>query len=110
VIFKKQRPPYITILCLVRDAAAKLPCGKGTRADIVYLLKESQYVNTNLSPAKISGIVSGALDRLHYEADPCVRYDPETKMWLYLHKDRTLDYPEWKDDSETASNHQARRK
>ena len=39
----------------------------------------------------ISDIVSGALDRLHYEDDPCVRYDSDKKLWLYLHRDRTLD-------------------
>ena len=31
---KKDRPPFVTILCLVRDAAARLPDGVGTRADI----------------------------------------------------------------------------
>lgn len=39
--------------------------------------------------------MSGALDRLHYEDDPCVKYDSERKLWLYLHKNRTLDWPEW---------------
>ena len=38
------RLPYITILCLVKDAAAKLSQGEGTRADICDLLRESQYV------------------------------------------------------------------
>lgn len=31
---KKDRPPVVTVLCLVRDAAARLPDGVGTRADI----------------------------------------------------------------------------
>lgn len=35
--------------------------------------------------------MSGALDRLHYENDPCVRYDSDKKLWIYLHKDRSLD-------------------
>ena len=33
--------------------------------------------------------VSGALDRLHQENDPCVRYDLERKVWIYLHGSRT---------------------
>jgi hypothetical protein len=33
--------------------------------------------------------VSGALDRLHYEKDPCVRYDAPRKVWIYLHRGRT---------------------
>jgi len=36
--------------------------------------------------------VSGALDRLHYEDDPCVKYDSDKKLWIYLHKDRTEEY------------------
>jgi hypothetical protein len=41
----------------------------------------------------MSNIVSGALDRLHYEDDPCVKYDSEKKLWIYLHRERTEDYP-----------------
>lgn len=39
--------------------------------------------------------MSGALDRLHYERDPCVKYDLQKKLWIYLHKNRTLDYTPW---------------
>lgn len=39
--------------------------------------------------------MSGALDRLHYEKDPCVKYDLQKKLWIYLHKNRTTDYPAW---------------
>jgi hypothetical protein len=35
------------------------------------------------------------LDRLHYEKDPCVKYDLQKKLWIYLHKNRTIDYPPW---------------
>ena len=31
----------------------------------------------------------GALDRLHYEKDPCVKYDIGRKLWIYLHRDRS---------------------
>lgn len=82
------RPPFVTILSLVRDAAARLPNGEGTRADICELLKDSQF----LAPAtdsQIHTVVSGALDRLHYEKDPCVKYDVNRKMWIYLHRNRT---------------------
>lgn len=34
-------------------------------------------------------MVSGALDRLHYERDPCVKYDSNRKVWIYLHRSRS---------------------
>jgi len=37
----------------------------------------------------MNNAVSGALDRLHYEKDPCVRYDNARKVWIYLHRGRT---------------------
>eukprot|EP01017_Pseudomicrothorax_dubius_P044357 TRINITY_DN7489_c0_g1_i2.p1 TRINITY_DN7489_c0_g1~~TRINITY_DN7489_c0_g1_i2.p1 ORF type:complete len:287 (-),score=57.15 TRINITY_DN7489_c0_g1_i2:4-864(-) len=102
-MLKNDRPGYITILCLVRDAASRLPNGVGTRADICELLKESQYINENVSDEKVSNIVSGALDRLHYEDDACVQYDQEKKLWTYLHKDRTEEYPAWIDQGDPRS-------
>jgi len=95
VLLKADRPSYVTILCLARDAAARLPEGVGTRADICDLLKDSQFTNERLSDAQINNIVSGALDRLHYEKDPCVKYDLQKKLWIYLHKNRTSDYQPW---------------
>jgi hypothetical protein len=95
ILLKPDRPPYVTILCLGRDAAARLQDGVGTRADICDLLKDSQFVNERLLDSQINNIVSGALDRLHYEKDPCVKYDLQKKLWIYLHKNRTLDYPAW---------------
>jgi hypothetical protein len=44
-LLKPNRPSYITILSLVRDAASKLQDGVGTRADICDLLKDSQSKN-----------------------------------------------------------------
>ncbi|GAB6018802.1 hypothetical protein CHUAL_000463 [Chamberlinius hualienensis] len=82
------RPPFVTILSLVRDAAARLPNGEGTRADICELLKASQYLSPSTDP-QIHTVVSGALDRLHYESDPCVKYDVNRKMWIYLHRSRS---------------------
>lgn len=92
---KRDRPPYVTILCLVRDAAARLPDGVGTRADICALLRCSQYLEKKSLDSQINSVVSGALDRLHYENDPCVKYDSEKRLWIYLHKNRQVDDPLW---------------
>lgn len=89
IMLKNERPSCVTILTLVRDSAARLPGGVGTRADICELLKESQYVNEDIGDDKINTIVSGALDRLHYMTDACVKYDSEKKLWQYLHLERT---------------------
>lgn len=102
-LLKTERPPYITILCLVRDAASRLPNGFGTRADICELLKESQYINEHVPDDKLSNIVSGALDRLHYEDDACVKYDPEKKLWIYLHRGRTENFPAWMEQNDSRS-------
>ena len=40
-------------------------------------------------------IISGALDRLHYEADQCVRYDSDRKLWIYQHAERRIDSKLW---------------
>ena len=83
-----ERPNSVTILSLVRDAAAKLPKGYGTRNDICELLKDSQFINRDVDDDRMSSVVSGALDRLHYEKDPCVKYDSNKKLWIYLHVGR----------------------
>ena len=93
---KTERPPYITLLSLVRESVARLEDGVGTLLDICDLLKDSQYINENIADNKINSIVSGALDRLHYQRDPCVKYDSYHKLWIYLHRNRSLDYPGWK--------------
>ncbi len=41
---QSNRPAIVTLLCLSRDAAARLPDSVGTRADIVELLRQSQYL------------------------------------------------------------------
>lgn len=61
----------------------------GTRADICELLKSSQFINPAAADQILQSIVSGALDRMHTEHDPCVRYDPKRKIWIYLHRNRT---------------------
>jgi nuclear factor related to kappa-B-binding protein len=72
----------------VRDAAARLPGSIGTRADVCTLIRDSQYIVEDVSDAQVNQVVSGALDRLHYERDPCVQFDGERKLWVYLHRDR----------------------
>lgn len=83
------RPSFVTILTVVRDATARLPNGEGTRTDICELLKSSQYICPSASESVLQTIVSGALDRMHTENDPCVRYDSKRKIWIYLHRNRT---------------------
>lgn len=62
----------------------------GTRSDICTLLKDSQYL-METNQTELHNAVSGALDRLHYEYDPCVKYDPKRKIWIYLHRGRSLE-------------------
>ncbi|KAM3830666.1 nuclear factor related to kappa-B-binding protein isoform 3-T5 [Vipera latastei] len=88
-LLRSDRPAYVTILSLVRDAAARLPNGEGTRAEICELLKDSQFLAPDVTSAQVNTVVSGALDRLHYEKDPCVKYDTGRKLWIYLHRDRS---------------------
>lgn len=87
-MLKRDRPAHVTILCLVRDAAARLPGSIGTRADVCTLIRDSQYVVEDVSDPQVNQVVSGALDRLHYERDPCVQFDGERKLWVYLHRER----------------------
>lgn len=83
------RPNFVTILSLVRDATARLPNGEGSRWDICELLRSSQYLAPNTSDSVIQTIVSGALDRMHAENDPCVKFDTKRKLWIYLHRNRS---------------------
>ena len=81
----------MTVLSLVRDAAARMPGAEGSRTDVCELLKESAFVIVGVNDAQISTVASGALDRLQSELDPCVRYDTERKLWVYLHGQRTAE-------------------
>ena len=84
-MLKHDRPAHVTLLCLVRDAAARLPGSIGTREDICLLLRDSQYIAEGISNRQINQVVRGGLDRLHYEDDPCVQFDRVRKLWVYLH-------------------------
>lgn len=85
-ILTADRPNFVTILSLVRDATARLPNGEGTRGDIVELLRQSQYISTMATDSVLQTVVSGALDRMHTQFDPCVKYDTKRKIWIYLHR------------------------
>ena len=51
-----------------------------------------QYLNSvTIFMLQINTVVSGALDRLHYEKDPCVKYDVNRKLWIYLHRHRSVE-------------------
>ena len=79
----------------MRDACARLPEGLGTRADVLELLKHSQWVNLEDTPLEAQyNTMSGALERLH-QMDQCVRYDNDKKLWLNLHRWHKIDSPLW---------------
>lgn len=90
IMLVPDRPPSVTILTLVRDAVSRLPNGEGTRTDIVELLKDSQYLCPNIDTGSLTTTVSGALDRLQNETDAPVKYDSNRKIWIYLHRGRTI--------------------
>lgn len=97
-LLRNERPSHVTILCIVRDAASRLPHNRGTRADICDLLRDSQYVREGATFTQLNTVVSGALDRLHYEENASVRYDGESKEWCYLHNDMSeedFERPAW---------------
>lgn len=60
-----------------------MPGGVGTRPDVALLLRDSQFVVEQVQDSQINSVVSGALDRLHAEKDPCVKFDPDQKLWMY---------------------------
>lgn len=90
-LLRNERPSHVTILCIVRDAASRLPDNRGTRADICDLLRDSQYLKEGATFQQLNTVVSGALDRLHYEENAPVRYDAESKEWCYLHNNMDID-------------------
>jgi len=89
-VLTPERPPHVTVLALVRDAAARLPEGVGSKEDISSLLRISQYMLTSVTDSHISQVVSNALDRLLAQhVDPCVEYCNRKKQWIYKHLHRS---------------------
>ncbi|GKD89127.1 nuclear factor kappa-B-binding-like protein [Tanacetum coccineum] len=87
-MLKRGRPSNASILCLVRDAAARLPGSIRTRTDVCTLIRDSQYIVEDVSDAHLSDIVGKALDRLHYERDPCLQFDGGYEVMGLLHRER----------------------
>lgn len=90
-LLKSERPAIITITNLVRDAIARLPNGEGTRSDICEMLKNSQYLLTHVLDKTLLSVIANVLDYLCSETDPCVKFDADRKLWIYLHRNRTSD-------------------
>ena len=48
---------YLNLLCIpVRDAAARLPNGEGTRGDICELLKDSQFLAPGVTEVQVTDV------------------------------------------------------
>lgn len=93
------RPPFVKITSIVRDAAARLPNDCGTRADVTQLVRDSQWVLKDATDEELATTVSGSLDRLQAEHDPCVMFHTNHKIWIYLHNRRDgVSDPKWELD------------
>jgi len=107
IMLVPDRPASVSLLTLVRDAVSRLPNGEGTRSDIVELLRDSQYLVPDVETSALTTTVSGALDRLQNDQDAPVKYDNNRKIWIYLHRAKTLE--DYLNTSETDSKHQRQR-
>eukprot|EP00088_Acartia_fossae_P007044 TRINITY_DN13275_c0_g1_i10.p1 TRINITY_DN13275_c0_g1~~TRINITY_DN13275_c0_g1_i10.p1 ORF type:complete len:596 (+),score=96.33 TRINITY_DN13275_c0_g1_i10:36-1823(+) len=90
-LLKSNRPPYVTVLSLVRDAVSRLPNGEGSRLDILELLKDSQFLVPDPDLASLSSTLSTALDRLQAESEPCIAFDANKKLWIYCHREKSME-------------------
>jgi len=90
---KDDRPIDATFANLVRDAAARLPHGKGNKSDVAYLFQQSQWYKPGGMEAVLLGqALRQTLDRSSREFDNCVKFD---KSWIYLHGSRApSDFPQ----------------
>jgi len=89
-VLAPERAPHVTVLALVRDAAARLPNGIGSKDDICSLLRMSQYMLPEVTDSHMGHVVSNALDRLLAQhVDPCVEYCHTKKHWIYKHLHRS---------------------
>jgi hypothetical protein len=107
-LLRNERPSHVTILCIVRDAASRLRGNRGTRGEICDLLRDSQYLREGATFQQLNTVVSGALDRLHYEVNAPVQYDSESKEWCYLHNHLRVDdfeTPDWAATSARGKSH-----
>ena len=68
----------------MRDATARLPDGRGSRADVCVLVRDSNFIVDDADDKELNSAVSTALDRLQRGSDPGVRYDPVQKVWFTI--------------------------
>ena len=87
-LLENDRPAGVTLLSLVRDAAARLPGGEGSRTDVCELLKESAHVISSVNDAQITSAASRASTGSG-RSWPARAGDAERKLWIYLHGSRS---------------------
>ncbi|CAH8663407.1 unnamed protein product [Schistosoma curassoni] len=91
-LLRLDRPMFVSLAEIVRDAVACLPNGEGTRADITTLVQNSGFLLPNVNPRQLQQCVSSALDRLQGEtSDPSVYFNNNRRMWIYRHRNRTVE-------------------
>ncbi|KAL5102901.1 Nuclear factor related to kappa-B-binding protein [Taenia crassiceps] len=83
-LLRPNRPPWVSLSEIVRDAVARLPNGEGTRPEIAMLVQDSGFLVTSFSQKQLNQCISSALDRLQSEgANSPVMYDPVQRLWIY---------------------------
>ncbi|KAH8868407.1 Nuclear factor related to kappa-B-binding protein [Schistosoma japonicum] len=91
-LLRLDRPMFVSLAEIVRDAVACLPNGEGTRGDITTLVQNSGFLLPNINPRQLQQCVSSALDRLQGEtSDPSVYFNNHRRIWIYRHRYRTVD-------------------
>ena len=63
----------------------------------------------DIDPSALTTTVSGALDRLQNEAEAPVMFDTARKLWVYRHRDKTLDQLSSISDGAAAARHHRQR-
>nr|CDS27728.1 nuclear factor related to kappa B binding [Hymenolepis microstoma] len=83
-LLRTDRPPWVSISEIVRDAVARLPNGEGTRPEIAMLVQDSGYLVTPFNFKQLNQCISSALDRLQSEGEKSpVMYDSAQRLWIY---------------------------
>ncbi|KAI8016019.1 Nuclear factor related to kappa-B-binding protein [Camellia lanceoleosa] len=69
----------------VRDAIARL-LEVWVQSGCVYSIRDSRFVVDEISILNLTKLWRSF--RPHYELDPCVKYDRDRHLWVYLHGER----------------------
>nr|VZH96015.1 unnamed protein product [Spirometra erinaceieuropaei] len=86
-LLRSDRPAWVSISEIVRDAVARLPNGEGTRPEIAMLVQDSAFLAPNFNPRQLSQCISSALDRLQGEGTQSpVMYDCSRRLWIYRYR------------------------